>query len=184
MCIRDRDVRVILSQRFYNKMDVGIDPTEFDMVALNNVLIKDVAAGGKQKYAAFLLRVISDNVEYSDNTKLVKFLLVDNDYLGRGDRHCMVILRKMYVDHNNKIYYCQNSTIEGAAKLFEEIEAGRRDIDLHQLSVKPEWSHDYKVAMEGPKCRSSFGHGTDESPRVVYHPADKLGINNYKNCDR
>ena len=81
-------------------MEVGIDPTEFDGVLLNNVPIKDNEDNGcEQKYKAFLLRVISDNVKYRKYSKkckkLVKFLLVDNDYLGRGDRHCMVILTKL-----------------------------------------------------------------------------------------
>ena len=179
----------MLSQRFYNKMEVGIDPTEFDGVLLNNVPIKDNEAGCEQKYKAFLLRVISDNVKYIGSKKckkLVKFLLVDNDYLCRGDRHCMVILKKIPVDHNNKSYYfCQNwpSTIKGDAKIHEEIEVSRRDIHLHKLNVQPEWSNDYKLAMKDPKSNSNSSHVTDESPRVVNHPEKELGIYNHKNCN-
>ena len=145
-------------------MNVGVEPTELDMFHLDNVLVTDLADKGRQKYRAFLIRILSDNVEYIDNKKLVKFLLVDNDYLGRGDRHCMAILEKMYVDHNTEIYYCKNSTMEGDAKRYEKIEVRRRDIDLHELNVKPDGSHEYKRVMKEPKCSINPSYGTYENP--------------------
>ena len=66
LTVNEKDVRIIISQPFYNKMKVGIEPTELDKFHLDNVLVTDWADKGRQKYRAFLIRILSDNVEYID----------------------------------------------------------------------------------------------------------------------
>ena len=164
--VDEKDVRLLLSQPFFIKTEVAIDPKDFNMFHLANLPIIDDKKGGRQIRRAFLLHVISDNVEYNEDIPLVKFLLADRNYLGRGDLHCMAI-QTMFKDHNNDIYYCKNSTMKGDGRAFEKIDGSRPDIDLHKLIVNDNSSHHYKDYIN--EIRSNPSHGKDEKPKVNVH---------------
>ena len=157
--VKEEDVQQILSESVFNKMSVAIYPKQFDMKFLPNVPIIDHGDECRGKHRAFLLRVLSDDVEYIEKIGLEKFLLADKNFLDSGDWHCMAILNR-YDD----IYFCQTNTMKGDAKVHEKIKASRPSIDLHKLSVSI-----YLEAMEAHRIRSHSSHCKDNRPRVNVH---------------
>ena len=160
LTVIEKDIQTIIKSRFYDKFNVGYEPARLDMLKLpievTNTLFND-----RTEMRVFLLRIRSDGIEYIEED-LVKFLLVDNNYLGSGSRHCMVIIA-----YDAAYYVCQNSTIKGNAKTFEKIRSARHDIDLHELKVQDCSNLTIKDNRNIINASNSSEHRIDSNERVV-----------------